>query len=133
MFLKKKTSGVFSLSLALSTLIGGGGVAHAEGMNLDDIYPSDTETEDSWKWGELLRCDDILGEDFKNKLKELGYVNNYVSNNPTTGTSDGDPSYEYPTEEELNNLEESSWDAPGDYTYLVEKYPEKRKTKIDEG
>lgn len=130
MFLKKKTSGVFALSLALSTLIGGGGVAHAEGMNLDDIYPSDTETEDSWEWGELLRCDDILGGDFKNKLKELGYVNNYVSNNPTTGTSDGDSSYEYPTEEELNNLEESSWDAPGDYTYLVEKYPENERPRL---
>lgn len=100
--------------------------AFAAEESVDDIYPSDEETEDSWKWGEKLTCDDILDEGFKSKLKEVGDVQNYTPDysNPKTKY------YKHPTEEELNDLEESSWDAPGDYTYLVEKYPENERPKL---
>lgn len=132
--LKKNVTNACALSLALTAGMGGGIVtmsssapeAFAAEESVDNIYPSDEETEDSWKWGEKLTCDDILDEGFKSKLKEVGDVQNYTPDysNPKTKY------YKHPTEEELNNLEESSWDAPGDYTYLVEKYPENERPKL---
>ena len=131
MLLKKHTSRTFALSLALTA--GMGEVilpqslpeASAAEESVDNIYPSDTATEGSEKWGKLT-CDDVMDEGFKTKLKELGDKHTYI---PNSATPDSDY-YEYPTEEELNNLEESSWDAPGDYTYLVEKYPENERPKL---
>lgn len=99
----------------------------AEERDVENIHPSDTETEDSWKWGRWLHCEDVMDKDFQDKLKEVGDVNTSIANDRSPGEGGG---YEFPTEEELNNLEESSWDAPGDYTYLVEKYPEGKKPKL---
>ena len=143
MSLRKNTTSVFALSLALSTVIGGG-IASASEMTAEDypwdhpyptaeerdvenIHPTDTDTKDSWKWGEWLHCEDVMDKDFQDKLKEVGDINTTIYNGTSPGEGDG---YEHPTEEELNNLEESSWDAPGDYAYLVEKYPDDKKPKL---
>ena len=98
----------------------------AEERDVDNIYPSDTDTKDSWKWGEWLHCEDVMDKDFQDKLKEAGDVDTAIYD----GASPIDGGYEHPTEEELNNLEESSWDSPGDYTYLVENYPDDKKPKL---
>ncbi len=47
----------------------------AEERDVENIYPSDTDTKDSWKWGEWLHCDDVMDKDFQEKLKDLGDVN----------------------------------------------------------
>ena len=99
----------------------------AEERDVENIYPSDTDTKDSWKWGEWLHCEDVMDKDFQDKLKEVGDINTSIANDRSPGKGGG---YEFPTEEELNNLEESSWDAPGDYTYLVENYPDDKKPKL---
>ena len=99
----------------------------AEERDVENIHPSDTDTKGSWKWGEWLHCEDILDNDLQDKIKELGGVNTVIYNGASPGEGGG---YEHPTEEELNNLEESSWDAPGDYSYLVEKYPDDKKPKL---
>ena len=142
--IRKNVSKTIALSLALTTIIGGSGIASASEMtaedypwdhdyptaeerDVDNIYPSDTDTKDSWKWGQWLQCDDVMDKDFQDKLKEAGDVSTFISNDRSPGKGGG---YEFPTEEELNNLEESSWDAPGDYTYLVENYPEGKEPKL---
>ena len=99
----------------------------AEERDVDNIYPSDTDTKGSWKWGQWLYCEDVMDKDFQDKLKEVGEVNTSIANDSSPGNYGN---YEFPTEEELNNLEESSWDAPGDYTYLVEKYPDDKKPRL---
>ena len=91
MSLKKKASSVFALSLALAAGIGGSGIASASEMtaedypwdhdyptaeerDVDNIYPSDTDTKGSWKWGEWLHCEDVMDKDFQDKLKELSLI-----------------------------------------------------------
>ena len=142
--IRKNVSKTIALSVALTTIIGGSSIASASEMTEEDypwdhpyptaeerdvenIYPSDTDTKDSWKWGEWLHCEDVMDKDFQEKLKEVGDINTYITNEASPL---GYENYEYPTEEELNNLEESSWDAPGDYTYLVENYSEDEKPKL---
>ena len=132
MLLKKNITNAFALSLALTTGIGITVIpqslpeASAAEESVDDIYPSDTETEDSWKWGGKLTCDDIIDEGFKSKLKEIGNVETYIPQKSDPGAG----YFKHPTEEELNNLEESNWDAPGDYSYLVENLPENERPKL---
>lgn len=83
--IRKNVSRTIALSVALTTIIGGSGIASAyeiteedypwdhpyptaEERDVENIHPSDTETEDSWKWGYWLHCDDILDKDFQDKL-----------------------------------------------------------------
>ena len=129
---KKNVTNAFAISLALTTGIGITVLpqslpeASAAEESVDNIYPSDTETEDSWKWGGKLTCDDIMDEEFKSKLKEIGDVETYIPDKSDPGAG----YFKHPTEEELNNLEESNWNAPGDYSYLVENLPENKRPKL---
>lgn len=131
--IRKNVTNTFAISLALTTGIGITVLpqslpeASAAEESTENIYPSDKETEDSWKWTQGLTCDDLLDDESKEKLKELGDLNNRILN---SSSPEDLPNYEYPTEEELNNLEESSWDAPGDYSYLVENNPEGQRPKL---
>ncbi len=98
-----------------------------------DKKPDDMtlEEDEQYKWDRLLTCDNIYEEDFKNKLKEVGEVHAYI---PSDLDENNYESYfgQYinPTEEEMNNFEEVSWDTPGDYTYLVENLPEDQRPRL---
>ena len=97
--------------------------------NSDDLTLE--EQKENYKWDYTLTCNNIYDEDFKKKLKEVGEVHAYI---PSDLDEDNYKRYsgQYinPTEEELNNLEEVSWDTPGDYTYLVENLPEDKRPRL---
>ena len=80
--IRKNVSKTIALSVALTTIIGGSGIASADEMTREDypwdhdyptaeerdvenIHPSDTDTKGSWKWGEWLHCDDVMDKDFQ--------------------------------------------------------------------
>ena len=95
----------------------------------DDLTIEEEKEQD--KWNSILTCKNIYDEEFKKKLEEVGEVHAYI---PSDLDENNYKSYfgQYinPTEEEMNNFEEVSWDTPGDYTYLVENLPEDQRPRL---